>query len=179
MSIFVVEGRGTFEEFKAAAKKMHPYLYTGHVGFSLDQGKTHIWGFGPHSDLPPVEVLKQLRANKSFPGELRDDILFFKEAASEGGHSNRSGEPMSVLQLDIPVSEAKFQEIQKRLEATPRNVPLPEVPYSFPPFQPGGANCATFPEKVGVNMIEKSGSVKKLAEAVKAEQGTKAWNPGK
>lgn len=179
VSIFVVEGRGNFEEFKVEyeTKKTHPYLYTGHVGFSLDQGRKRIWGFGPHSDLNPIELLTELRANKSFPGKLTNDRYFFEIAAGESSRLNRSGEPMSVLQLDIPVSETKFQEIQERLNAIPKEAPLPEVQYSFPPFQPGGANCATFPEKVGIVMKVNSGKVNELAASIKAEEGLKTWKP--
>jgi hypothetical protein len=180
ISIFAVEGRGTYEMLKSRKIK-HAYLYTGHVGFSFDGGET-IWAFSPHAEgMSAVEVVESLRdkVNKAnYPGKIKNDRGFFELVASkeEVKLFNRSGDPMTVLKLDITVSAEEFQAIQKRFSAFPTESPLSSSPYTFPPFTKNEANCATFPAKVGVPMPDSSGQVKELIKKMK-EQGAKPWKP--
>ncbi|HEY3805952.1 MAG TPA: hypothetical protein VGL61_25260 [Kofleriaceae bacterium] len=155
-----------------AAKNNDPLLYAGHVGISVDGGKTII-GFTPNrpEDMDMPAFLRSLFAHDAYPGIVGDDTSVF-ERAREKSAKGWNTEPISVVELvDKPAKLKAAAQVAAMSGMTSGEHGLG---YSFPMPSPSGSehfassngypadqvrNCATFPEKVGVPIPEPSGNL--------------------
>jgi hypothetical protein len=131
----------------------HPYRITGHVGYSLDGGKT-IFGFGPSNleNVSSADTLDRLFMEETFPGKVTDDTHVFRSVAENPTHpASTASEPQYVYKQDIPVSQKKFASIKAAHNARPLNEPMPEIRYGFPLPNTTAFNCATYPASLATD----------------------------
>jgi hypothetical protein len=157
----------------ASRAEREPLIYAGHVGVSMDGGRT-IYGFTPQP--PPGagvdETLALLKAHVTMPGQIRDDTQVFQLARQMADDSGWSTTPTAaVLRLD-PEAQARIAHLIEGLGAmTPGSHGLG---YTFPlPSPENGsyyrdsagydasctANCATWPRLLGLPIPEPSGNL--------------------
>jgi hypothetical protein len=156
------------------AKNNDPLLYAGHIGISVDGGKTII-GFNPKvpadADIP--EVLQNLFNHEAYPGVVQDDTPLFDRAKQRAAKNGWNTEPVVAVEL---VDKPKKLEIVREVERLSNMEPGTHgLGFSFPLRQESGGehfagsngyqascvrNCAAFPEKVGVPIPEPSGNLK-------------------
>ncbi|CAN1596855.1 filamentous hemagglutinin [Pseudomonas mediterranea] len=163
VSLYGFRGAGSTSDL--LAESTHPYVITGHVGYSLDGGKT-IYGFGPSvsEGMSAYEAIQSLRNGTSYPGVISDDTFIFESVANSTA-MGRGGVPQTVYQQKISVSQAQFDAIKTAHDAIGVGNPMVDVFYSFPVrggVAPGGChfNCATFPNSLGIPIPENSGVMK-------------------
>jgi hypothetical protein len=150
-----------------------PLIYAGHIGVSVDGGKT-IFGLTPSNpdQLPVREFLRTLMAHEAYPAVLGKDTDVFRLAAkyADEGWNTR---PVSVVELvDKP---QKLEIAAKVAEMSGMEPGEHGLGYSFPLDRPEAGqhyaasngfaadcirNCATFPAKIGVPIPEPSGDLK-------------------
>jgi hypothetical protein len=148
----------------------YPLLKYGHIGLSLDGGKT-IWGFTPAQppDMVDAEFLAALGKNRDFPGLVRDDKQIFVLADNYAKNERWNTKVYVATQL---VDAAKKKEIETKIAPMSANDGRGEgaghgKSYQFPNRtadtqgshfkSEDTANCATFPALVGVPVPEPSG----------------------
>lgn len=164
----------------------HPYFYTGHVGYSFDNGGS-IYGLGPYAphladDIP--RLIQTLKDGVGYPGFVTNDRLFFKEAlnsqatARYGIGKEFGTARQTVYKLDMPVTRGEFETAQRLTLERGFETPLPEFPYSF---KTGGAcvapyNCATYPSSLGLPIPANTGAVSRYVPAM-IQQGATPWRP--
>ncbi len=138
----------------------HPYVVTGHVGYSFDGGQ-QIFGFGPKVPvgMPVYDAVQSLRNGASYPGIITDDTALFRSVA-ENPAVGRGGLPQVVIQQKIPVSQADFDAIKAAHDAVGINNPINNVFYGFPGKNICTFNCATFPSSLGIPIPEASGNMR-------------------
>ncbi|QTH15038.1 hypothetical protein C4C32_03780 [Pseudomonas corrugata] len=163
VSLYGFRGAGSTSDL--LAESTHPYVITGHVGYSLDGGKT-IYGFGPSvsEGMSAYEAIQSLRNGTSYPGVISDDTFIFESVANSTA-MGRGGVPQTVYQQKISVSQAQFDAIKTAHDAIGVGNPMVDVFYSFPVrggVAPGGChfNCSTFPNSLGIPIPENSGVMK-------------------
>lgn len=134
VSIYGFRGAGRIADLQAE-NAPHPYKVTGHVGYSLDDGKT-IYGFGP--DVPPqlsaFEAVTALKNRQLYPGKITDDTFVFKSVA-ESPLTGRDGKPQIVYEHKIPVSPAEYKAMVAEHAARGQDMPMSDVLYGFPTRQ--------------------------------------------
>lgn len=155
-----------------------PYRISGHVGYSLDGGRT-IFGFGPSvgQDITGDEVLLRLGLRETFPGKVTDDTEVFREVAQMPRHPvSLSRQPQIVYKQDIPMSEAQFNAIRAEHDARPLGEPLPDdIRYGFPFPDSPAFNCATYPSTLGIPIPDRRGLLATFIPKL-AEKSVK-WRP--
>ncbi|MDB4961750.1 MAG: hypothetical protein JWP01_1749 [Myxococcales bacterium] len=178
-----IKGRGKDQwtkheaEMVKRARDQEPLLFAGHIGISLDGGKTII-GFTPKppEGMTMPEFLKSLMEHDAFPGILGNDTPIFHKAAEAAREHGWDTEPIAAVQL---VDEPKKMEIVDQAAKLSGMKPGEHgFGYSFPkrPEERTGPNdlfassngfdascvrnCGAFPEKLGVAIPEPSGNVK-------------------
>jgi hypothetical protein len=171
ISIFGVEGAGrTYVEG-------HPYLYTGHVGYSFNFGED-IYGFGPYSTTENIPMIVQnLKPpiNKIYPGKVSLDTEFF-EMAAKSQATTRSTNPQMVWKLDMPVTRMQYESAMQQNMVRGFETELPDFTYAFKtganctaPF-----NCATYPSTLRLPIPLNSGQVKNYIPSM-IQQGALPW----
>ncbi|MBC7414491.1 MAG: hypothetical protein H7327_06115 [Herminiimonas sp.] len=155
----------------------HPSRITGHVGYSLDGGKS-IFGFGPHAP-PGMDrdvVIDKLSRGDTFPGKITDDTHLFRSV-----HDNRWIPGSTVTQIvykqDIDVSNAQFEAIRNKHDACGIDKAMPEVQYRFPfaTTSPVVFNCATFPLHLNIPIPFARGILSEYIPAL--EKVGEEWTP--
>jgi hypothetical protein len=156
----------------------NPLLKYGHIGISLDGGKT-IHGFTPDAQLVKqvgeTEFFERLRGNKQLPAIVGDDTDIFTEAAARAKDNGWDTEIVTATQL---LSEAHQADVSRQLAAMEESGGRAhDKSYQFPYRSPGTegrffaddktANCATFPAQLGLPIPEASG---RLSEYIPALQ---------
>jgi hypothetical protein len=133
-----------------------PRLRFGHVGVSLDKGKT-IYGFNPHKppEMSMEEFIGQLREGKSFAGRLQNDTILFTQAGSSD---------LQVRVVTCHISGGLFRRVKKLLKDDLKNSPMRDKRYSFPQrdlltFEQGCFNCATYLTTLGLENPYPSGKL--------------------
>lgn len=147
-------------------------LKAGHVGVSLDGGKT-IWGFHPTpeewarftADEEGIEHLKQ--GNFLFAG-VYDDTHIFLRANALAQPTRRT----AVRQMIIHVSPAEFARIEQELQRAVALGSNLQMVYRFPdqgggPMPTGYDNCATWPRTIGVDVPELTGQLREYLQYLK------------
>ena len=182
VSLFGFRGVGSMADI-LSGKAFHPYVVTGHVGYSFDGGKT-IYGFGPDAagEASAYEVVQALRKErKSYPGVIGGDTEVFREVANNPAVGRR-GEIQTVYRLDIPVTKEELDAIKASHDAFGLNKPMENVFYAFPPKKgvapaEGHYNCATFPSRLGIPIPEQTGMLTDYIPQL--EQLGAPWKPSK
>lgn len=149
----------------------HKLLWAGHVGISMDGGKT-IYGLTPHKPqyMSVTKFENALSANKAFPGVVDDDTMVFNLARDMAEkHGWNTMPERSIVIMDKPEQSAILRQVLEMQGMAPREHGLG---YEFPLREPENgkafrdsngfgadcvANCAKFPEKVGVPVPEPTG----------------------
>ena len=178
ISLFGVRGGGRTPD---ADGVLHPYQYTGHVGYSFDGGKT-IWGFGPATgDASAAEVFANLKSSGSYPGIITDDqeafgLISGDPLPARGG----GGAPQTVYEWKIPVTQDQFDSIVGAHEELVARGPMDNIRYQWPPksgeWPADTYNCATFPGRLGIPIPETTGKLQSYMPELE-KLGT-PWNPG-
>jgi filamentous hemagglutinin len=173
ISIVGFRGAGRVDDL-LAADAPHPYVVTGHVGYSFDSGKT-IYGFGPSvpSNMSAHEAVQSLRAGASYFGRITNDTDSF-EAVFANPAVARDGAKQVVYQLDLQVSAAQFHAIRRSHAAFGLNRPIPSIQYGFP-GQNQCFNCASFPGFYGLPLPETTGNMRLFMQRLQ-ELG-RPWSP--
>ncbi|NWD72291.1 hemagglutinin repeat-containing protein, partial [Pseudomonas gingeri] len=180
VSLFGFRGAGSTSDLLNNAT--HPYVVTGHVGYSFDGGKT-IYGFGPSvpEGMPAYDAIQSLRGGVSYPGVISNDTSIF-ESVANNPVLGRGGAPQTVYQQQISVSQAQFDAIQAAHDSIGVGNPMGDVLYGFP--AKGGAvpvdcyfNCATFPSSLGIPIPESTGAMRTYMPQL--EQLGMPWRPPK
>ena len=158
-------------------RKYSPLMFAGHIGISLNGGKTII-GFTP--DVPEGmethEAIGALMKHEAFPGVVGDDTHIFLEAAALARDRGWSTEPVVAVELvDQPKKLQILADVARLSGMAPGEHGFG---YSFPlrpnERQPGAEpfaasngfpancvrNCGKFPEEVGVRIPEPTGQVR-------------------
>jgi len=155
----------------------HPYLRTGHVGYSLNGGYD-INGFGPDvpPDMSPSSTIESLKNGGSYAGKIDNDTKVFEMVAKEPEIA-RSGLPQEVIEQKIQVPRRTFEAIKSAQDRIGIDVATENARYSFPgkdgTFAEGTFNCATFPEELGIPVPESTGNMKSYMPAL--EQVGQPW----
>jgi uncharacterized Zn-binding protein involved in type VI secretion len=149
-----------------AAEPPHPYQVTGHVGYSLDGGKT-IHGFGPDvpKSMTAFDAVQSLREGKMYKGIITDDTPVFK-AVVDNPRIGRDGAPQVVIEQKIPMTKAQYDAIAAVHKARGVEMPMDDLLYGFP--KPGGCtfNCATYPSQMGIPIPETTGNMRSYMPAL-------------
>jgi len=138
-----------------------PEVYSGHVGFSVNRGKT-IWGYGPNKpkNKPYGDFLNEIAENKSFPGGLHNDTRLFKKAMAGDFNSSIDIPSLGVHKLTMSVGWRAMwkikSEIRRRGKGHEYQFPFREAPY----YRPNNRNCATFLSFCAVDLPEESGNLR-------------------
>jgi len=152
----------------------HPYRITGHVGYSLDDGRT-IYGFGPDvGEMSAFEAVQSLRQGNRYPGIITDDTPVFRDVFENPG-IGRDGKPQVVYEQKIPVSREQYKSILAEHEARGVNAPMDDVFYGFPGKNECTYNCATYPSRFGIEIPENSGNMRDYMPILEQRGGP--WKP--
>ncbi|WP_247547089.1 hemagglutinin (plasmid) [Ralstonia pseudosolanacearum] len=159
ITLYGFRGAGSTQDL-LAADAPHPYVVTGHVGYSFDGGQ-QIFGFGPKVPVgvSVYDAVQSLRNGANYPGIITDDTALFRSVA-ENPAVGRGGVPQVVIQQKIPVSQADFDAIKAAHDAVGINNPINNVSYGFPGKNVCTFNCATFPSSLGIPIPEASGNMR-------------------
>ena len=174
VSIFGFRGAGSAKDL-LAPDAPHPYVITGHVGYSFNGGET-IYGFGPKvgDEMSAPDAVKSLMKGASYPGAISDDTGVFRSVANNSA-VDRSGDPQVVIEQRIAFLRAQFDRIRKEHDRIRADSPSEDVLYSFPGRNECAFNCATFPSKLGIPIPEKTGNMRTYMPSL-ADAG-RAWKP--
>ncbi|HEM7890234.1 MULTISPECIES: PAAR domain-containing protein [Burkholderia] len=178
ISLFGVRGGGRVSDVEGG---MHPYQYTGHVGYSLDGGKT-IWGFGPATgDASAAEVFANLKGSGSYPGMITaDQDAFIAIAKNPMAARGGGGALQTVYEQKIPVTQEQYESILAAHEELVARGPMDDIRYQWPPksgeWPENNYNCATFPGRLGIPIPEGTGKLQNYMPELE-KVGT-PWMPG-
>jgi len=149
-------------------------LWAGHVGVSLDGGKT-VYGLTPSAPktMTVDDVVAALKRHEAFPGHVADDTSAFDGArrmVDEHGWDTRI--ERTVVLLEKPQQSNLLGRV---MELSGMQPGAHGFGYSFPLNEAKGGqfyqasngfaadavrNCAAFPEKLGLPIPEQSGVMK-------------------
>jgi hypothetical protein len=163
-----------------------PLLYSGHVGVSLDKGKT-IWGLTPEipEGMPAATAMGHLFGHTmAFPGVVKNDKPVFDQATRYHKEKDYNTE---VHVMNSPVTHSRQAELVGQIQQMAGAKPGSHgVYYSFPlrdaedgqyykdaPGPDGTlvsankqSNCATFPGQLGLELPEASGNLRNYIPAL-------------
>jgi len=161
------------EAVEAEANSISPLLLAGHVAGSFDGGKT-LYGFTPHTPgLEAKDVVKMLREQKVFPGNVQRDNQHYEAAYMMAAKRGWKIEVEHVVVTFDPSELPAIAQLALGEKATNESGEFPHA-YWFPPKgattppdstatngQPYTgeciANCATWIRFLGVPLPETSG----------------------
>jgi TolB protein len=143
----------------------------GHIGVSLDEGKT-IYGFRPAQSvmdsLSPEELDALLRRGEETLGQVFDDTAAFNRAFDLAGEGVLSGRTQPYV-YSISVSEAQYARMQRAILEQVADPSLTLSTYRFPvvdkitelplPMPSHTNNCATWCRTLGLPAIESTGQL--------------------
>jgi len=147
-----------------------PLLWAGHVGISFDGGKT-IYGLTPDTGEDSLAtILEKLGEHHAYPGKVDDDTEVFERARRMADRFHWNTRPEWAAELVDPEVKQRVRSLVLQMKAGPH-----DLGYSFPLEQPENgqhfrtadgypaeniANCAVFPDKIGVAIPEPSGQMR-------------------
>lgn len=167
----------------------HHLLYAGHIGVSVDNGKS-IYGLTP--EIPEGMTAEQAIGHlynhtMTFPGVVADDKYIFDLADKYAREKEwNTGVVKSVRPVESTVQAQLSEQLQSMagMSAGEHGIyysfPLKDAvdgSYFMDKPSPDGtvidaskqANCATFPAQVGVALPEQSGNLRDYMPALEAE----------
>jgi hypothetical protein len=145
--------------------------YTGHVGISLDKGKT-IYGFGPEvsGNETKMDVISNLKNHQTYPGVITDDTTLFRDVvAGKYDPSNASPINLYVMTTKTP------PDVMTHLNRSVNQREIRGVRYGFPEAtHPTETvrNCATAFGECGLSIPSKDGKLINYIPAMQ-DQGAK------
>jgi hypothetical protein len=159
----------TMEALEQARAYVHRTLlmYAGHIGLSLDGGRT-IYGWTPSlpEGMSEAEFHSRLFAGKTFAGSLNDDTWVFNMAKE---FHNSLGANTNVVVSSVRIEPTKKQEIAEKVGALVESDDH-NLEYGFPsPDQDPTivANCATAPGRhLGAPIPEETGNLRNYMPAL-------------
>lgn len=171
-AIFLIGFRGTgFRDHKFANEPA--LIRAGHVGFFFEDDKGTIYGFHPTEEAVErvggeTEAIEWLKAKNILDGALQQDQEIFARAAVLASQGART----SVWQLPINVSDEEFDRIKAQTIAWYNAHQL--FNYAFPPDEPlpDRDNCATFPRRLGLPLLDEVGQIKDYVRVLESNGTT-------
>ncbi|CAG0990995.1 hypothetical protein ANRL2_03187 [Anaerolineae bacterium] len=173
--IYLIGFRGTgFRETKFSREPA--LIRAGHVAFAFEGAEDHILGF--HPTTAAVEAvggaeaaIAWLKAKQTLDGTLHEDYNIFVRAVELAQQGART----AVWQLAVEVSDEDFERI--RQQAITWYTAKQVFVYTFPPDEPmpDRDNCATFPRRLGLPLLDPVGQIKDYVQALET-QG-EPWKP--
>lgn len=151
-TVIVYGFRGSDELYEELYRADLRYKY-GHVGVSLDYGKT-IYGFNPwiEDGITEEEIKRELRIGGSYPGKVEDDTMLFQQLRVK---------QKKLREHRYHLDERAFREVEEKLLYDKEHSPLEHKRYSFPSgFAGGSYNCATYLVTLGIENPYPSGILK-------------------
>lgn len=163
--------RGTGRDDKSWIETK-PLIYAGHVGISLDGGKT-IYGFTPYAPgLSFPEIIASLKDHVPYPGVVGNDTELFHDAQDL---FEATGGKTRVYVWDQTFTPEEFERIQRDVFEERDRSPMSDKRYNFPdPKYPDCNNCATWPGTHGVELPEPTGELRNYIPRL-IERG-QPWN---
>lgn len=174
VSIYGFRGAGSVRDL-AAPDAPHPYVITGHVGYSFNGGET-IYGFGPEvgDEISAYDAVKSLMNKERYPGKIDNDTEVFRWVANNPA-VGRDGNPQVVIEQKTPFLRAQFERMKKEHENMRADGPLEDVLYGFPGPNEDTFNCATFPSRLGIPIPEETGNMRTYMPPL--EESGRPWKP--
>jgi hypothetical protein len=173
--IYLIGFRGT--GFRDTKFSREPALIrAGHVAIAFEGFEDRIYGFHPTpkaiKEIGGEEAaIAWLKAKKVLDGCLQADYAVFIRAASLALQDPRT----TVWQLTIEVSDQEFERIHQQAITWYNKGKV--FAYAFPPDEPmpDRDNCATFPRRLGLPLLDPIGQIKDYVRVLEA-QG-ELWKP--
>lgn len=173
--IYLIGFRGT--GFRDAKFSREPALIrAGRVAMAFEGGVDHILGFHPTSEAiesvgGEEAAIALLKAKKTLEGTLQEDDSIFARALELAEQDART----TVWQFAVEVSDEDFERIRQQTITwyTEKQV----FAYAFPPDEPlpNRDNCATFPRRLGLPLLDPIGQIKDYVRAL--ETRGERWKP--
>lgn len=173
--VYLIGFRGT--GFRDARYRAEPALIrAGHVGIAFEEDEDRIIGFHPTPEA--VErvggndsAIEHLKAGHTLEGMLQEDQGIFVRAAELAQQDART----AVWRLAVEVSDEDFERI--RQQAITWYTEKQVFAYAFPPdeLMPDRDNCATFPRRLGLPLLDPVGQIKEYVRAL--ETHGEPWKP--
>jgi hypothetical protein len=173
--IYLIGFRGT--GFRDTKFRGEPALIrAGHVAIAFEGAEEQILGFHPTSEAVEAvggedAAIAWLKAKKTLEGTLQEDYSIFVRAVELAQQDART----AVWQFAVEVSDEDFERI--RQQAITWYTEKQVFAYAFPPDEPmpDRDNCATFPRKLGLPLLDPVGQIKDYVRALET-QG-EPWKP--
>lgn len=166
--IYLVGFRGT--GFRDKQFRQEPTLVrAGHVAIAFEGFEEQILGFHPTSEAVEAvgdedAAIAWLKDGKTLAGILQADYLIFVRANELAAKGART----AVWQFAVEVSDDDFERIRQQAIAwyTEGKVFV----YGFPPDEmlPDRDNCATFPRRLGLPLLDPIGQIKDYVRVLEA-----------
>lgn len=173
--IYLIGFRGT--GFRDARFRHEPALIrAGHVAIAFEGSEEHILGFHPTPEAVAEAggeeaVIDLLKAKKALDGRLQEDRDIFVRAAE----LTQQGARTAVWKLAVEVSDEQFEHIRQQVMTwyTEKKVFLYAFPADAP--LPDRDNCATFPRRLGLPVLNPIGQIKDYVHVLKTSG--ERWEP--
>jgi hypothetical protein len=145
--------------------------YTGHVGISLDKGKT-IYGFGPKvsDNETKINVISNLKNHQTYSGIITDDTTLFRDVTA-GKYDPSNAPPISLYVMTTKTPP----DVMTHLNRAVNQREISGVRYGFPEAtHPTETvrNCATAFSECGLSTPSKDGKLINYIPAMQ-DQGAK------
>jgi hypothetical protein len=154
----------------------HALIRAGHVGISFEGSENSILGFHPTPQAieeagGEVLAIERLKSKQTLDGSLQEDYAIFEHAFRLAQLGIRT----TVWQIAVEVSDIEFERI--RQQAMTWYNQHQRFAYTFPPDEPkpDRDNCATFPRRLGLPVLDPVGQIKEYVVAL--EQQGELWQP--
>ncbi|MEN9423281.1 MAG: hypothetical protein RL122_664 [Pseudomonadota bacterium] len=145
--------------------------YTGHIGVSLDKGKT-IYGFGPKvsSNETKMDVISNLKNHQTYSGVITDDSTLFRDVVA-GKYDPSNAPPINLYVMTTKTPP----DVMTHLNRAVNQREISGVRYGFPEAtHPTETvrNCATAFGECGLSIPSKDGKLINYIPAMQ-DQGAK------
>lgn len=142
-----------------------PLKALGHIGISLDGGKT-IYGFQPiipDGSSPKVYLKELVLGRKTFQGKVSNDTAIFKEM-----HQSKAPD-QEVVVVSEKVTDSQWTDIKTKLFDSHQ----PDYGFS----KSIGLNCGAYIARhLNLNSVDKAGLVENVVDEMVKKGGGKEWD---
>jgi hypothetical protein len=173
--VYLIGFRGT--GFREEQFKNEPALIrAGHVGIAFEGDEENVIGF--HPTLEAVEqvgggdaAIAWLKSGNSLEGALQKDYPIFLRAFELAQQGART----TVWQVVVELADDEFERVREQAITWYNQHKV--FAYVFPSDEPmpDRDNCATFPRRLGLPLLDRVGQIKDYVRALQ-EQGEQ-WKP--
>jgi hypothetical protein len=163
-----------------------PLIRAGHVGIAFEGYEGRIIGFHPTPEAVErvggnekvIEKLKSRdKTNNTLEGMLQEDYDIFRHAYELAQRERQDDDPdTTVFQYAIELPDAEFERILHQVMTWYNEGET--FLYAFPirPLMDDRDNCATFPRRLGLPVLDDIGQIRDYVAALK--QRGEVWTPG-